>query len=99
MLAHRRLVADQAGLSASARAANLEGAFAASGASVRGGGVEARRVVVVDDVVTTGSSLAAAVSALRAAGHVPCAAVSLAATVRRRPSSTGIHMAAEVSTR
>lgn len=82
-LQHRRRVADQAGLTATARSANLAGALQAR-SDLRG-----VRVIVVDDVVTTGATLAEAARALRDAGaEVPAAAV-IAATERHTggPSS------------
>jgi predicted amidophosphoribosyltransferase len=87
-LTHRRRVADQAGLTATARAANLSGALHTR-LDMRG-----HRVIVVDDVITTGATLAEAVRALRAAGaEVPACAV-IAATERHgergsRPSTPG----------
>lgn len=76
VLEHRRRVADQSGLSAADRAANLSGALWAR-YDLRG-----LRLIVVDDVMTTGATLAEAARALRTAGaKVPAAAV-IAATAR-----------------
>jgi predicted amidophosphoribosyltransferase len=84
-LTHRRRVADQAGLTATARAANLSGALQAR-LDLRG-----HRVIVVDDVITTGATLTEAARALRAAGaEVPACAV-IAATARASPPSTPLH--------
>lgn len=65
VLRQRRTVADQAGLGAEARRANLAGALTAEGGRVLAYG---ESVVLVDDVVTTGASLAEAARAVRAAG-------------------------------
>ncbi|GGR81278.1 MULTISPECIES: ComF family protein [Streptomyces] len=64
VLRQRRAVADQAGLDAPGRLANLAGALevTASGGPLLGDG---RRVVLVDDLMTTGASLAEAARALR----------------------------------
>ncbi|GAA4062877.1 ComF family protein [Nonomuraea soli] len=75
-LTQTRRVADQAGLAAGSRAANLAGSLRAI-RPVTG------RVVLVDDVVTTGASLAEAARALRASGAEARLAVTLAATRRR----------------
>lgn len=76
VLGPRRRVADQAGLDAAGRAANLRGAFAA----VRP--VPPGECVIVDDVITTGATLAEAARALCAAGVRPRLAVTIAATRR-----------------
>lgn len=76
-LEHRRRVADQAGLSASDRAANLSGAMRARF------DLSGRRVIVLDDVITTGATLAEAARALREAGAEVSAAAVVAATARR----------------
>ncbi|MFI5639826.1 ComF family protein [Streptomyces goshikiensis] len=88
----RRAVADQAGLGARERRANLAGALEvsrggvellATGAAVapagRPGGLGGPRIVLVDDVVTTGASLAEAARAVRAAGLGPVAAAAVVA--------------------
>ncbi|GAB3962372.1 hypothetical protein GCM10029978_017740 [Actinoallomurus acanthiterrae] len=85
VLAHRRRVADQSGLTATERAANLAGALTAW-RDLRGA-----TVIVVDDVITTGVTLAEAARALRAAGARVCAAAVVAATRRygEGPSDPG----------
>ncbi|MEU6426063.1 phosphoribosyltransferase family protein [Microbispora sp. NPDC046973] len=89
LLRQGRRVADQAGLGSAERAANLSGAFeVVPGSAARprtcGSGPGAVAMVLVDDVVTTGTTLAEAARALRAAGAEPSAAVTVAATRRRR---------------
>jgi predicted amidophosphoribosyltransferase len=79
LLEQRRRVADQSGLDANQRAANLQQAFRLRGAGGAG------PVVLVDDIVTTGSSLTEAARALRRAGFEVLGAATIAATVRRRP--------------
>lgn len=72
-----RATADQAGLDAAARAANLAGALVCRRRP-------AGPVVVVDDVVTTGATLAEAARALRAAGTDLAGGAVVAATARAR---------------
>ena len=66
VLRQRRPVADQSGLGARQRQANLAGALevVAGGERLLAGG----RVVLVDDLMTTGASLTEAARAVRAAG-------------------------------
>jgi predicted amidophosphoribosyltransferase len=80
VLRQGRAVADQAGLGAEQRRANLHRALTVPPyfhAALRG-----RQLVLVDDLVTTGASLAEAARALRAAGAPPLAAATVAATLR-----------------
>ena len=78
LLVQSRRPADQAGLDASGRAANLAGAL------VTRRDLTGLVVVVVDDVVTSGATLAEATRALRAAGARVGGAATVAATARRR---------------
>lgn len=89
LLRQRRGVADQAGLTAVERAANLAGAFVLQSRRaprVRSGSGSTllRPVILVDDVVTTGASLAEAARVLGGAGIPVLGAATVAAT-RRRP--------------
>jgi predicted amidophosphoribosyltransferase len=77
LLVPRRAVADQAGLDARGRAANLAGAL---GARER---LDGMVVVLVDDVVTTGATLVEAARALRSADAQVHGAAVVAATLRR----------------
>jgi predicted amidophosphoribosyltransferase len=78
-LRQARRVADQAGLGAVERAANLAGAMTVPPRRV----VPGTPVVVVDDVLTTGATLAEATRALQAAGCLVLGAAVVAATGRR----------------
>ncbi|MEU7028565.1 ComF family protein [Streptomyces sp. NPDC046275] len=72
VLRQRREVADQAGLGARGRRANLAGALEVPAAGLGPLGEALRagaRVVLVDDLMTTGASLAEAARALAAAGR------------------------------
>ena len=85
LLEPARRVADQSGLGAAERHANLAGAFRTR----RGAGSPgAPPVVVVDDVVTSGASLTEAVRALREGGAPVLGAATFAATRRRSPGRT-----------
>ena len=75
LLVRRRRVTRQTGLHRDERQRNMRGAFL--GAKVVHG-----RVVLVDDVYTTGATVAAAASALRAAGAARVDAITFARAVR-----------------
>jgi predicted amidophosphoribosyltransferase len=79
-------VADQSGLDAAARAANLRGAVLLPDRWAGRLTGRATRVVLVDDIITTGASLAAAAEAVRRAGIEVAGAGLVAATRRRTPS-------------
>jgi len=84
LLAQRRHLADQAGLDAAGRRANLDGGLRPR-RSWRGAATDGLRtpVVLVDDVVTTGASLAEAARVLRLAG-VPLLGAATVATTERQ---------------
>lgn len=84
LLRVHRGVADQAGLGAAARAANLAGAFTASARRASGSGPS----IVVDDIITTGSTISEATAALASAGRPVLGAAVVAATRRNSPSGT-----------
>ncbi len=85
MLRLRRRVADQSGLDAAARAANLAGSLRCSDRSLRRLARRRDRAVVIvcDDVLTTGSTAREAQRALTEAG-LGVVAVATAAATRRR---------------
>jgi predicted amidophosphoribosyltransferase len=85
LLLVRAGVADQSGLDAAGRAANLAGSMHARGRAVRRL-VHSRgqvRVVVCDDVLTTGSTAREAQRALEAVGLEVVRVATVAATARR----------------
>ena len=87
LLAQHRGLADQSGLDAGQRAANLRGGLRLrrswTAVGVRPDGPA---VVVVDDLVTTGASLTEAVRCLSEAGFEVLGAATVSATVRRLSS-------------
>jgi predicted amidophosphoribosyltransferase len=91
LLRTRRGLADQAGLDAAGRAANLAGALRAHPAGVARLARAGRPVhlVVTDDVITTGATAAEAQRALAAVGLPPLGVAAVAATTRRSPSPRG----------
>ncbi|MGK5643140.1 ComF family protein, partial [Streptomyces sp. URMC 126] len=68
VLRQRRTVADQVGLDAPGRLANVSGALDVPAAAVRSLSAPEAAVVLVDDLMTTGASLAEAARAVGAAG-------------------------------
>jgi predicted amidophosphoribosyltransferase len=83
LLAQRRGVRDQAGLTAAERSRNVAGAFRLRrGAAWSGRWHPDSVVVLVDDVVTTGSSLAEALRVVRDAGLPVLGGATVAATAR-----------------
>ncbi|HYJ75798.1 MAG TPA: hypothetical protein VEV65_09365 [Kineosporiaceae bacterium] len=83
-LRQRRRVADQAGLGAAARRANLAGALGVHPFSRSG--LRGAAVVLVDDVVTTGATAAEGCTTLAAHGAVVLAVAAACWTPRRRPA-------------
>jgi predicted amidophosphoribosyltransferase len=91
LLRTRPGLADQAGLGAVGRAANLAGALRTHPPAVKRlarAGCPVH-VVVTDDVITTGATAAEAQRALTAVGLPPIGVAAVAATVRRRPTGHG----------
>jgi predicted amidophosphoribosyltransferase len=87
LLRTRPGLADQSGLDAGARAANLGGALRCDARALRrlARAGRAVHVIVCDDVLTTGATAAEAQRALRAVGLAPLAVAAVAATRRRFP--------------
>lgn len=85
VLRSRPGVADQAGLGAAERSANLAGSMCVDPAGLRRMATLGRPVhtVVCDDVLTTGSTAVEAQRALRAVGVAPAGVATVAATRRR----------------
>jgi predicted amidophosphoribosyltransferase len=85
LLVSRGAVADQAGLDALARAANLAGSMFCPTARLRRVAGRRLRVVVCDDVLTTGATAREAQRALEAVGLEVVGIATAAATRLRRP--------------
>ena len=86
LLRTRPGVADQAGLDADQRHANIAGSMACPARAVRRLTGRRAHVVVCDDVITTGATAREAQRALEAAGVVVLAVAAVAATPRRHPA-------------
>lgn len=91
LLRQVRGVADQAGLDAGERAANLAGVLAVAAGAHRWVARDGRPSVVVlcDDVITTGSTAREAQRALEAVGIAPGLVATVAATRKRLPKVPG----------
>jgi predicted amidophosphoribosyltransferase len=87
LLVSRGGVADQAGLDAASRAANLAGSMFCPTERLRRVAGRSMRVVVCDDVLTTGATAREAQRALEAVGLRVAGIATAAATRRRRPPS------------
>jgi len=85
LLRTRAGVADQAGLAADQRHANLAGSMASPTRAVRRQAGRRAHVVICDDVITTGATAREAQRALEAAGVAVLAIAAVAATERRHP--------------
>ncbi|MDZ5621195.1 ComF family protein [Nocardioides bizhenqiangii] len=85
LLRTRPGVADQAGLDAGQRHANLAGSMASPARAVRRWAGRRAHVVVCDDVITTGATAREAQRALEAAGLAVLGVAAVAATPRRLP--------------
>ena len=83
LLRTRPGVADQAGLDAGQRHANLAGSMASPARAVRRHAGRRAQVVVCDDVITTGATAREAQRALEAVGLAVVAVAAVAATARR----------------
>ena len=90
VLRSRGGVRDQAGLTASERAANLAGSLWCPSASLRRWAGRTARVVVCDDVLTTGATAREAQRALTASGLVVEGVATVAATRRRWPAGASV---------
>jgi len=85
LLRTRPGVADQAGLDADQRHANLAGSMACPARAVRRLAGRRAHVIVCDDVITTGATAREAQRALEAVGVAVLAVAAVAATPRRHP--------------
>lgn len=74
VIVRTRLTAQQVGLDAQARRANVRDAFSVPDHQT----VQGRRLIVIDDVLTTGATLGSCATALMAAGATWVAAVTVA---------------------
>jgi predicted amidophosphoribosyltransferase len=83
LLRTRPGLADQAGLGADQRRANLAGSMASPSRAVRRHSGRSAHVLVCDDVITTGATAREAQRALEAVGVTVLAVAAVAATVRR----------------